>query len=98
MMETGDGMDPIEREVAQALRRAGIDYERNRELEPGRYTIDFYLPKDGLWIEICQFYTSRKIKQLSRLPDVILIQGIGAAAAFARLLNGKRSDKTESDQ
>ena len=78
--------DPVEMIVAKALERAGVAYERDKELEPGRYTIDFYLPYMGLWIEVCQFYTARKIEQLARLPDVILIQGRVAAEGFARLV------------
>ena len=78
--------DPVEMIVAEALERAGIAYERDRELRPGRHSIDFYLPDTNLWIEVCQFYTARKIEQLARLPDVILIQGRVAAEGFARLV------------
>ncbi len=78
--------DPVERQVEHALDRAGLSYERNKEIEPGRYSIDFYLPDLELWIEVCQFYTPRKIEQLSHIDNVILIQGMGAAVAFTKML------------
>lgn len=78
--------DPIEQIVANALDQANISYNRN-ETESGGRQIDFFLPAMSLWIEVCQFYTPRKIGQLSQLPNVMLIQGRGAAEAFARLIN-----------
>ena len=83
--------DPIERIVREALEHAGHAYERDKEVESGSRSIDFYLPETDLWIEVCQFYTPRKIAQLSHLPDVVLIQGRGAAEAFARLIGARRT-------
>ena len=78
--------DPIEKIVGEALDRAGIAYEKDKELEPGRYSIDFYLPDFDLWIEVCQFHTPRKIEQMSRLPNVVLVQGKEAAENLSKLI------------
>lgn len=78
--------DPTETIIADGLDLAGIMYERDRELSPGQHSIDFYLPYFDLWIEVCQFHTPRKIEQLSRLDNVILIQGNDAARNFVKLL------------
>jgi len=82
--------DPVEKIVAEALDQAGINYERDKEVMPGSdwsHSIDFYLTDMLLWIEVCQFHTPRKIEQLRSLPNVILIQGIGAALSFASFIN-----------
>jgi len=79
--------DPTEAIIADGLRAAGIEFQRGRELEPGRYSIDFYLPDHDLWIEVSQHHTPRKIEQLSRLPDVVLIQGNQAARGFIALIS-----------
>ncbi len=82
--------NPVEKIVADALIMAGISYKQNIETvtaEGKSHSIDFYLPNFNLWIEVCQFYTPRKIEQLSTLSNAILIQGKNAALAFAKLIN-----------
>ena len=86
-VEEKDMACPVEIFVEGVLRRAGVKYERDRELSPGQHSIDFYLPDQDLWIEVCQFHTPRKIEQLSRLPDVVLVQGFGAAKGLGKLLD-----------
>ncbi len=82
--------DPVEKIVADALALAGIQYQRDMEIISDfapAHSIDFYLRDFDLWIEVCQFYTPRKLKQLEFLPNAILIQGKDAALAFAKLIN-----------
>ena len=79
--------DPVEKVIADGLTELGIEFEDNKDIENS--SIDFYLPDFDLWIEVCQFYTPRKIKQLSCLDDVILIQGLPAAKAFIKLLQNQ---------
>jgi hypothetical protein len=78
--------DPVERLVECALRAAGVAFERDKELEPGRHSIDFYLPDHDLWIEVCQMHTPRKIEQMARVTNCVLIQGMEAARGFSALL------------
>ena len=74
--------DPVEELVELALRQAGITFER----KPGG--LDFYLPTFQTYIECKQFYTARVLKQLAGTRNVILIQGMPAARAFAAMING----------
>ena len=69
--------DPIERMVGAALLRRGIEFRHNDPL-------DFEC--DGFAVEVTQFWTRRKIKQLEGREDVIFIQGRAGAEAFVRLL------------
>jgi len=82
--------DPVEKIVADALVSANVLYRRDQEVfyptQNRNRSIDFYLPDFDLWIEVCQFYTPRKLEQLAVLQDAILIQGKGAALTFAKLL------------
>lgn len=81
--------DPVERAVRDALDAAGIHYR------PGYQTkeLDFYLPDADVSIECKQFHSERIADQMSRHPNVIAIQGIGAATAFARMLKFQRQNK-----
>ena len=78
-------IDPVENIVAIGLQQRGIRY-----IQPDPITrLDFKLPDyDGLLIEVKRFHTARAVEQLSRAPNVILIQGLDAAIAFSRLING----------
>ena len=80
--------DPVENIISKALDREGIKYERDVQSPNGRNHIDFYLPDHGLWVEVCQFHSPRKIKQMDRLPNAILVQGIGAANIFSDMAGG----------
>lgn len=73
--------DPVERIVADALDRVGVVYQTHNSLE-----LDFYLPSYEIYIEVKQYHSPRISEQMSRNPNVIAIQGIEAARAFADLL------------
>lgn len=82
--------DPVEMIVDKALMEAG--YEFTIEGEPGHpdHRLDFDIPALGIAIE-CKFdHTPRVNEQLTRQRNIILIQGRGAALAFAQLLKGPR--------
>lgn len=83
--------DPVEKIVADALDAAHIRYTRPERAEPHvpyQPTLDFHLTDLGVYIECCQFYTERKVRQLAGAAEVILIQGRRAAQAFATMLKG----------
>ncbi len=80
--------DPVENIVAKALEMEGIVSRRDVQSPNGVNTIDFYLPYHDLWIEACQFHSPRKIKQMDRLPNVILVQGMLAAVLFSSMAAG----------
>ena len=67
--------------VANNIEFIGDDYNEAK--------LDFYLPAYDIYIEVCQFHTPRKIEQLSRHKNVILIQGIEAAKALVNILSNK---------
>ncbi len=74
--------DPVETIVRDALEARGVKYTVGHET----HALDFDLPDLGCQIECKQFHTPRISDQLSRHADVIVIQGMGAARAFAKLL------------
>lgn len=73
--------DPIEGIVADALDARGFEYICDGEGDTR--ALDFYLPLLDLYIEVKQFHTDRVAEQMSRVSNVIVIQGAGAALAFA---------------
>lgn len=77
--------DPIERIIADGLTAAGIYYIHDGEL--GNSTgLDFILPEMEIFIEVKQFFTPRILDQMSRVPNIIVIQGRDAAHAFVKIL------------
>src|SRR3546814_11907061 len=79
--------DPVEEIIASALTQARIRFVHESEAKGECRGLDFYLPDHDLFIEVTAYYTPRKIEQLSRAPNVILIQGRGAAHSFAAMLD-----------
>ena len=78
-------LDPVESIVADALDRAGYSYRIDGQGETRN--LDFYLPELDLYIEVKQFHSDRIAEQMSRAENVIAIQGVGAARAFARMIS-----------
>lgn len=76
--------DPMEKIVRAALREAGIEFVEERDKRARG--LDFYLPRSDVHIEVKQFHSNRIAEQMSRAPNVIAIQGIGAAKLFAALV------------
>lgn len=75
--------DPMELKVAGALRRAGIKFVH--ESEDKEQGLDFWLPDDGISIEVKQFSTPRTDKQIEH-RNVILIQTVEAVDWFCNML------------
>mgnify|MGYP000875157366 CR=1 FL=1 len=84
-MTTSAITDPVERTIAESLDAAGIRYVRGY----GTRDLDFHLPEHDIRIECKQFFTPRVADQLAANHDVILIQGMGAARAFAAMIAGR---------
>jgi len=74
--------DPMEQGCANILAAAGIRFIR----DDAGSGLDFYLPDFDTYIEVKQFYTERIAEQMSRRPNVIAIQGLGALEALRRIL------------
>lgn len=74
--------DLMETIIEDALKENGINFTRDN----ADNTLDFTLTQLGVHIECKRYYSERTIKQLARHKNVILIQGLGAAAAFADML------------
>lgn len=68
--------DPVERIVANALDKAGVEYSHG--------PLDFEC--DGFAIECKRFWSDRIKRQIEHRTDVILVQGIEAAQAFKALV------------
>jgi hypothetical protein len=75
--------DPMERILADALDRAGLDYVTGDKNEA---RLDFYLPSIDLYIEVKQFHSARIAGQMSRAPNVIAAQGELAVRLLANLI------------
>lgn len=56
------------------------------EREDHKSGLDFFLPGLDVYVEVKQFHSPRISEQMSRKPNVIVIQGMGAMEAFATLL------------
>lgn len=76
--------DPIEQIVAAALEKRGIAYTVDGDGDTKG--LDFLLDGTGVYLECKQFHTARTSEQMSRVSDVIVIQGRQAALMFARML------------
>jgi len=80
-MNNTDWADPIERMIAEALTAHGIKFISDNN------GLDFYLPELSTYIECKQFFAARVVKQISKVDNVILIQGKSAAQAFVDLIS-----------
>lgn len=78
--------DPVEMVVAGALTAAGVPFFHDSEQAGPNGGLDFYLPGFDLHIECKRFHSERIAEQMARFPNVIAIQGMTAAEAFARLV------------
>jgi hypothetical protein len=75
--------DPVERVVFDALTKAGLPFTMG---DQNAHRLDFHLTALDVAIEVKQFHTERIAEQMSRHPNVIAIQGIEAARAFAEMI------------
>lgn len=76
--------DPLERTIAEALDFAGIGYET--DLGGGNPSgLDFKLA-NGIEIEVKRFHSPRIAEQMSRVPNVIAVQGKEAVEYLAEMI------------
>lgn len=78
--------DPVEAIVADGLTRAGILFIHDSEGAEVNCGLDFYLPTAEVHVECKRFRSERTEGQMARVKDIIVIQGVGAAKAFAALV------------
>ena len=76
--------DPVEKIIADAL--GNIPFTMEGEPDHPEGSLDFYVPSWGVFIEVKRFHSPRISDQMSRQPNVIAIQGVPSAIAFAELL------------
>ncbi|TKD17939.1 HNH endonuclease [Rhodobacter capsulatus] len=81
--------DPVERTIAEALDRAGIEWVG--DTDPRAKRLDFFLPIENVHIEVKRFHTDRTAEQMERSENIIVVVGLAAARAFARMIT-KRDD------
>lgn len=81
-------MDKLERLTKEALDDAGLAYIQDGEKGKHGATkhLDFFLPDQGVYIEVCAAYTPRKIEQASRAENVIILQGYKSVLLFCKYL------------
>lgn len=80
--EQGLISDPMERMMYDALSDAGIEFEYDGPRARFPY-LDFTLP-DEVYIEVKRFHTPRISDQMSRVTNVIAVQGKQACEFMAR--------------
>lgn len=79
--------DPIEKMVREALEREGFAFtEDGKRGGEANRNLDFHLSDYGIHIEVKQFHSPRIADQMSRVPNVIAVQGREAVEFFAALL------------
>jgi len=82
-VSTFNGNDPVEILIANGLDKAGIEY-----VSPCKNTrLDFYIPDHDIYIECKRFHSDRISEQMSRVENVIAIQGMEAAEFFCIAIN-----------
>jgi len=76
--------DPMEAHIAETLEDAGIKFIH--ESDCSKKGLDFMLPDLDCYIEVKQFHSDRIAKQMARVKNVIVIQGMGGAIAFRKII------------
>lgn len=88
MSERGMITDPLEKLVAECLKRHRIDYIHEVASPTlNNKSLDFYLPAYGLYIECKRFHTDRLKYQIEGLTNVLVIQGMEGVVGFTKLLD-----------
>lgn len=79
--------DPVEAVIADALRSAGIEFVTEDDQRAKR--LDFYLPSLDTHIEVKRFHADRVLDQMKRSDNIIVVVGMGAARALAKMISGE---------
>ena len=83
----GLSKDPVERVIQQFLIDAGIRYIMDGEGDKRSLGLDFYLPEYDIHIEVKRSHTERTNRQMARVKNIIVIQGLPCAHAFVKIAN-----------
>lgn len=83
-------LDPMEAALERGFEAAGIEYRRADGMT---HRLDFYLPGLDVYVEAKRFHTPRIADQMSRVPDIIVIQGMKAAVIFTQMIGGYTAKK-----
>lgn len=81
--------DPIERILLKSFIENGIDFISGQIDPETTRNLDFYLPGYDIFIEVKQFHSDRISEQMSRVENVIAIQGRRAAESFVSMITNK---------
>lgn len=77
--------DPMERILEAALREAGAAFGQGPE---NMHRLDFHLTGPNVAVEVKQMHSPRIAEQMSRVPDVVAVQGRAAVEWLAGLIRG----------
>lgn len=83
-------VDPCEFLIRNALAIAGYDFQENVKVDDRQ--IDFYIPDLDLYIEVKQYHSDRISSQMSKVQNIIAVQGLAACQQFAEILKKGRPD------
>jgi len=81
----------LERMLAAKLAEMGVEYQHESQYNIG---LDFYLPRQKVYIEIKQYHTERIHRQIADKGDVIVLQGKKSVDFFIELLNNYETKHT----
>lgn len=82
--------DQLEKNIAQALLIAGIDFvHESQDKDQG---LDFYLPKYDVYIEVKQFHADRISRQMASKDNVIAVQGKKSVAFIINMIENLKPE------
>jgi len=77
--------DPVEAVIFDALQSSGVRFRLGDNTPP---RLDFTLLDCDVHIECKRMHTPRTCEQMTRADNIIVIQGLDAAKAFASMIGG----------
>lgn len=78
--------DQLEKQLADALAEANIDFVHESEKGNQNKGIDFFLPAPKIYIEVKQYHSDRISNQMSKHEETIAIQGKAALNYFIDII------------
>lgn len=81
---------PLERDIADALTAAGIRFVQEHDGKEETQHLDFFLPDHRVYIEVKRFHADRVVKQMARVDNIIVVQGIEAVRMFCAVVASAR--------
>lgn len=77
--------DHLEKQIAQCLHDNGIEFVH--ESENKAQGLDFYLPKQDIYIEVKQYHTPRISTQMEQHDNIIAVQGVKAVKVLIQFIS-----------